>query len=69
MVETPAIRIAALPGEPPDLERYDLVCLTSPNGVRCCSSAWRSGRDARAPGGHAVAAIGPGTAAALASTA
>jgi len=65
-VEAPAIRIEELPGPVPDLDRYDLVCLTSPNGVRLLfERLFRSGRDARAFGGARVAAIGPGTAAAL----
>jgi uroporphyrinogen III methyltransferase/synthase len=33
VIEAPAIRIELLPGPPPDLALYDLVCLTSPNGV------------------------------------
>jgi uroporphyrinogen III methyltransferase/synthase len=45
---------------------YTLVCFTSPNGVRLLFEALASaGRDARALAGAAVAAIGPGTAAAL----
>ena len=34
VVEAPAIRIDPLDGPAPELDRYDLVCLTSPNGVR-----------------------------------
>ncbi len=65
-VETPAIRIAPLAGRAPELERYDLVCLTSPNGVReLFARLHAAGRDARAFHGARVAAIGPGTAAAL----
>ena len=68
-VEAPAIRIRELPGPAPDLARYDLVCLTSPNGVRLLfERLHRAGRDARAfggAGGLRIAAIGPGTAAAL----
>ena len=65
-VEAPAIRIRELPGPAPELERYDLVCLTSPNGVRLLfERLYRAGRDARAFGAARVAAIGPGTAAAL----
>jgi uroporphyrinogen III methyltransferase/synthase len=45
-----------------DLEGYDLVCLTSPNGVRLLFERLR---DARALAGVRVAAIGPGTARAL----
>ena len=47
--------------------RYALVCLTSPNGVRLLFEALaEAGRDARALANATVAAIGPGTAAALA---
>jgi len=50
-----------------DLHTYALVCLTSPNGVRLLFEAMREqGRDARALANATVAAIGPGTAAALA---
>ncbi len=72
-VELPAIRI-----EPAidtdevrravhDLHTYALVCLTSANGVRLLFEAMADqGRDARALANATVAAIGPGTAAALA---
>ena len=63
VVEAPAIKIVALDGPAPDVARYDLLCLTSPNGVRLLFE--RLGRDARALAGVRVAAIGPGTAAAL----
>jgi uroporphyrinogen III methyltransferase / synthase len=67
VLEAPAIRISPLEGGAPELERYDLVCLTSPNGVRLLFSRLAAaGRDARAFAGARVAAIGPGTAAALA---
>lgn len=47
-------------------ERYDWVVLTSANGVeRLWAEIKRQGRDARAFGGARIAAIGPGTAAAL----
>jgi uroporphyrinogen III methyltransferase / synthase len=66
VVEAPAIRIVALPGGAPDLDGTDLVCLTSPNGVRLLFDRLRSaGMDARALHGRTVAAIGPGTARAL----
>src|SRR4051812_41032247 len=66
VVEAPAIRIEPLGGEAPDLSAYDLVCLTSANGVRLLFERLRAaGRDARALAGATVAAIGPGTAAAL----
>jgi uroporphyrinogen III methyltransferase/synthase len=72
VVELPAIRIeprletdevrAAVAA----LHTYALVCLTSPNGVRLLFEAMAvGGRDARALANATVAAIGPGTAAAL----
>ncbi len=65
-VQAPAISIQPLDGPAPEIERYDLVCLTSPNGVRLLFERLaRDGRDARAFAGTRVAAIGPGTAAAL----
>jgi uroporphyrinogen III methyltransferase/synthase len=67
VVQAPAIRIAPLDAPPPDLSRYDLVCLTSPNGARLLFDRLAAaGRDARALAGARVAAIGPGTASALA---
>ena len=49
------------------IHAYALVCLTSPNGVRLLFEALaEAGRDARALANATVAAIGPGTAAALA---
>ena len=69
-VEAPVIRVRPLEGPPPDLSPYDLVCLTSPNGVELLFDRLRAGdppRDARALAGARVAAIGPGTAAALAA--
>jgi uroporphyrinogen III methyltransferase/synthase len=66
VVEAPAIRIVPLPGGAPDLDGTDLVCLTSPNGVRLLFERLRAaGLDARALHGRIVAAIGPGTAHAL----
>jgi uroporphyrinogen III methyltransferase/synthase len=66
VVEAPAIRIVPLAGGAPDLDGTDLVCLTSPNGVRLLfDRLQRSGQDARALHGRTVAAIGPGTARAL----
>jgi uroporphyrinogen III methyltransferase/synthase len=66
VVETPVIRIVPLPVELPPIERYDLVCLTSPNGARLLFERLAErGQDARALAGARVAAIGPGTAAAL----
>jgi uroporphyrinogen III methyltransferase / synthase len=66
VIEAPAIRIQEIDGPAPDLARYDLVCLTSPNGVRLLVDRLHcAGQDARAFGGARVAAIGPGTARAL----
>jgi uroporphyrinogen III methyltransferase / synthase len=66
VVEAPAIRIVALDGPAPELGNYDLVVFTSPNGVRLLfERLTRGGQDARALAGARVAAIGPGTAAAL----
>ena len=66
VIEAPAIRIVALGGDAPDLSGYDLVCLTSPNGVALLFDRLeRAGADARALAGATVAAIGPGTARAL----
>ncbi len=62
VVEAPAIRIEALPIELPDPRGYDLLVLTSPNGVH---ELFSHVRDARALAGPAIAVIGPGTAAAL----
>ena len=73
VVELPAIRIEplldsdAVRDAVADLHAYALVCLTSPNGVRLLFEAMAAqGRDARALANATVAAIGPGTAAALA---
>jgi uroporphyrinogen III methyltransferase / synthase len=68
VVEAPAIRIVPLDGPAPALSGYDLVCLTSPNGVRLLFSRLaEAGLDARALAGARVAAIGPGTASVLRS--
>ncbi len=61
-IEAPAIRIEPLAAELGDLAAYDLICLTSPNGV---ARLFELVRDARALAGATVAAIGPGTARAL----
>jgi uroporphyrinogen III methyltransferase / synthase len=63
VLEAPAIRIEPRPVELPDLAALDLLCLTSPNGVRLFFAALEG--DARALAGARVAAIGPGTAAEL----
>jgi uroporphyrinogen III methyltransferase/synthase len=73
VIELPAIRIEPLL-ESAEVRRavesihdYSLICLTSPNGVRLLFEALhRADLDARALGGATVAAIGPGTARALA---
>ncbi len=74
MVELPAIRIEplldtdAVRDAVADLHTYALVVLTSPNGVRLLFEAMAAqGRDARALANATVAAIGPGTARALAA--
>lgn len=73
VVELPAIRIS--PRIDSDevkravdaIQSYALICLTSPNGVRLLFQALEeAGLDARALAGATVAAIGPGTAQALA---
>ena len=66
VVEAPAIRTRSLSAELPDLGGFDLLCVTSPNGAHELLRRLReSGRDVRALAGCHVAAIGPGTAAAL----
>jgi len=67
VVQAPVIRIRPLPGPPLDPSPYDLICVTSPNGVAGLFERLAAGgRDARALAGVRVAAIGPGTARALA---
>jgi uroporphyrinogen III methyltransferase/synthase len=73
VVELPAIRINPCI-DSSDVRRaidaiqsYAVICLTSPNGVRLLFEALdHAGLDARALAGAVVAAIGPGTAQALA---
>ncbi len=66
VVETPVIRVVPLDPPAPDVSGYDLVCLTSPNGVRLLFERLAdAGLDARALHGARVAAIGPATARAL----
>jgi uroporphyrinogen III methyltransferase/synthase len=66
VVETPVIRVVPLNPPAPDPSSYDLVCLTSPNGVRLLFEHLAdAGLDARALHGARVAAIGPATARAL----
>jgi uroporphyrinogen III methyltransferase / synthase len=73
VVELPSIRIVPRLDAPEvgdavhGIHAYALVCLTSPNGARLLFEALaEAGRDARALANATVAAIGPGTAAALA---
>jgi uroporphyrinogen III methyltransferase/synthase len=78
VVQAPVIRTQPLPGPPPDLSPYDLICFTSPNAVtalfarlaqvgkRPTDIPANPPRDARAFAGARLAAIGPGTARALA---
>jgi uroporphyrinogen III methyltransferase/synthase len=70
VVQAPVIRTRSLAQSAPlNLSGYDLVCLTSPNGVRALferlAHASDPPRDARALANARVAAIGPGTARAL----
>jgi uroporphyrinogen III methyltransferase / synthase len=67
VIEAPAIRTQPLEAELPDLGAFDLLCLTSPTGVHALFERLAAaGCDARALAGASVAAIGPGTAGALA---
>ncbi len=70
VVQAPTIRVRELSDpafQPLDLSSYDLVCLTSANGVQFLFKRLAAaGRDARALAGARIAAIGPGTVAALA---
>jgi uroporphyrinogen III methyltransferase/synthase len=63
VLETPAIRIEPRDVTLPAPSDHSLVCFTSPNGVRIFFELLDS--DARSFAGVRVAAIGPGTAAAL----
>jgi uroporphyrinogen III methyltransferase / synthase len=62
VVLAPAIRTEPLDAELPDLAGFDLLCLTSPTGVARLLDLIRDARDLAGP---LIAAIGPGTAAAL----
>jgi uroporphyrinogen III methyltransferase / synthase len=73
VVELPAIRIepriesAEVRRAVERIGEYALICLTSPNGVQLLFKAMdKAGLDTRSLGGVTVAAIGPGTARALA---
>jgi uroporphyrinogen III methyltransferase/synthase len=72
VIELPAIRIephldaAEVRDAVAAIHTYALICITSPNGARLLFEAMATaGRDARALANATVAAIGPGTAAAL----
>jgi uroporphyrinogen III methyltransferase/synthase len=66
VVEAPVIRVRPLAGPPLDPAPYDLICITSPNGVEGLFERLAAGgRDARSLAGVLVAAIGPGTVASL----
>jgi uroporphyrinogen III methyltransferase/synthase len=75
IVEAPAIRVVPRAPEERELaaaiariDRYALVCLTSPNGAELLLDALdHHGLDARSLAGATVAAIGPGTARVLAA--
>ncbi len=67
VVQAPVIRIRHLPGPPLDPSAYDIICLTSANAVEGLFERLRGGgRDGRSLAGLTIAAIGPGTARALA---
>jgi uroporphyrinogen III methyltransferase/synthase len=67
VVQAPALVTRPLAGPALDPSRFDLVCVTSVNGVAGLFERLAAGgRDARSLAGARVAAIGPGTAAALA---
>jgi uroporphyrinogen III methyltransferase / synthase len=70
VVEAPAIRVRMLPGPPLDPSPYDLVCVTSANGVEGLFERLAAAdppRDARSLAGARIAAIGAATVAALAA--
>jgi uroporphyrinogen III methyltransferase/synthase len=69
VIELPSIAIEPLPLDRPALERYSWLVFTSANGVDGFFTRGLAdhGLDARAVAGRRVAAIGPGTAAALAA--
>jgi uroporphyrinogen III methyltransferase / synthase len=70
VVQAPAIEVRPLPGPPLDPSPYDLICVTSANGVEHLFERLAAGdppRDARALAHATIAAIGPGTARALAA--
>jgi uroporphyrinogen III methyltransferase / synthase len=67
VVQAPVIRTRPLEGPPLDPTPYDLICLSSPNGVACLFERIAAGGlDTRALARTHIAAIGPSTARALA---
>ena len=67
VVQAPVIRTRPLEGPPLDPTPYDLICLSSPNGVECLfERIAAAGLDTRALARTHIAAIGPSTARALA---
>jgi uroporphyrinogen III methyltransferase/synthase len=70
VVQAPVIRAQPLPGPPLDPSPYDLICVTSANGVAGLFERLDDGThppgDARSLAGARIAAIGPATARALA---
>jgi uroporphyrinogen III methyltransferase/synthase len=67
VIEAPTIRTRTLDGPPLDPTPYDLICLTSANGVeRLFERLAAGGRDARSLARSRIAAIGTSTAHALA---
>ncbi len=69
VVVAPVIRIDMLPGPVPELDGYDLICFTSPNGVEALFERLdAAGLDTRTFANRTstrIAAIGPATASAL----
>ncbi len=67
VVQAPVISTRTIPGELPQLEDFDLICFTSPNGVEAFFERIdAAGLDSRALSARTlIAAIGPGTARAL----
>ena len=70
VIQAPVIRVEQLPGPALDPSPYDLICLASPNAVAGLFQRLDDGThpigDARALARTRIAAIGPGTARALA---
>jgi uroporphyrinogen III methyltransferase/synthase len=63
VVETPTIRTRSLGATVPPLGGFDVVAVTSPNGVReLVAALLRDDRDLRELHGATIAAVGPGTA-------